>query len=103
VPACSQEIDFARSEITVRDGKGAKDRITMLPETLKPRLRDHLKKVKAIHDEDLAAGWGRVQNAGCRGRKVSQRTRRMALAVGLSAGEQVDQSPDEGAGRHAKG
>lgn len=56
-----QDIDFARNEITVRDGKGAKDRITMLPESLKKSLQEHLRKVKAIHERDLAEGWGRVQ------------------------------------------
>ena len=56
-----QDIDFARNQITVRDGKGAKDRITMLPESLHASLQDHLKKVKAIHERDLAEGWGRVQ------------------------------------------
>lgn len=55
-----QDIDFSRSEILVRDGKGAKDRITMLPESLKEPLQKHLKKVKAIHERDLADGWGRV-------------------------------------------
>jgi hypothetical protein len=49
------------NEILIRDGKGAKDRITMLPETLKVPLREHLKRVKAIHDRDLAENWGRVQ------------------------------------------
>ena len=52
---------FSRNEILVRDGKGAKDRITMLPESLKQPLKEHLKKVKAVHEQDLAAGWGRVQ------------------------------------------
>jgi integron integrase len=56
-----QDIDFERNEILVRDGKGAKDRITMLPVTLKAPLQEHLKKVKAIHEKDLAEGWGRVQ------------------------------------------
>ena len=56
-----QDIDFERSEITVRDGKGAKDRRTMLPESLKRPLQEHLKTVRAIHDQDLADGWGRVQ------------------------------------------
>ena len=56
-----QDIDFARKEIMVRDGKGAKDRITMLPESLCVPLQDHLRKVKAIHGRDLAEGWGRVQ------------------------------------------
>jgi len=55
-----QDIDFSRNEILVRDGKGAKDRITMLPESLKGPLQDHLKRVKEVHDRDLAAGWGRV-------------------------------------------
>jgi integrase len=55
-----QDIDFARNEILVRDGKGAKDRITMLPDSLKEPLQKHLKKVKAIHERDLADGWGRV-------------------------------------------
>ena len=56
-----QDIDFSRSEILVRDGKGAKDRVTMLPESIKTSLQQHLKKVKKIHEQDLADGWGRVQ------------------------------------------
>lgn len=56
-----QDIDFSRNEILVRDGKGAKDRITMLPASTKAALHDHLTKVKAIHQRDLAEGWGRVQ------------------------------------------
>ncbi len=56
-----QDIDFSRAEILVRDGKGAKDRITMFPLLLKTPLQLHLQKVKAIHEKDLADGWGRVQ------------------------------------------
>lgn len=56
-----QDIDFSRNEILVRDGKGAKDRITMLPESLKVPLQDHLKKIRIIHERDLSEGWGRVQ------------------------------------------
>jgi integron integrase len=55
-----QDIDFSRNEILVRDGKGAKDRVTMLPESLKPPLQEHLKRVKAVHERDLADGRGRV-------------------------------------------
>ena len=55
-----QDIDFARSEITLRDGKGAKDRITMLPESLTAPLQDHLRAVRTLHERDLADGWGRV-------------------------------------------
>jgi integron integrase len=56
-----QDIDFERTEILVRDGKGAKDRITMLPESLKASLKKHLRSVKAIHEKDLADGWGHVR------------------------------------------
>jgi len=56
-----QDIDFERKEILVRDGKGAKDRITMLPESLISKLQGHLKKVREIHKKDLSEGWGRVQ------------------------------------------
>jgi integron integrase len=56
----AQDIDFSRNEILVRDGKGAKDRITMLPESLKAPLQEHLRAVKAVHEEDLTDGWGRV-------------------------------------------
>ena len=64
-----QDIDFARNEILVRDGKGAKDRITMLPESLKAPRQACLKKGKAIHEKDLAEGWGRVQMPGALDRK----------------------------------
>jgi integron integrase len=53
-----KDVDFARGEILVRDGKGFKDRVTMLPETLSLPLREHLGRVRALHREDLAAGRG---------------------------------------------
>jgi integron integrase len=56
-----QDVDFDRNEILIRDGKGAKDRITMLPESIKAKLQEHLMGVKKIHEGDLADGWGRVQ------------------------------------------
>jgi integron integrase len=55
-----QDIDFARNEILIRDGKGAKDRITMLPSSLKKPLQEHLNKVKTVHERDLVEGWGCV-------------------------------------------
>jgi integron integrase len=64
-----QDVDFSRNEITVRDGKGAKDRLTMLPESLKKLLQDHLSKIKLIHEKDLAEGWGRVQMPNALDRK----------------------------------
>ena len=43
-------------QVIVRDGKGQIDRITMLPEHLKPLLQSHLKRVKIIHEQDLKKG-----------------------------------------------
>ncbi len=55
-----KDVDFALNQIIVRDGKGQKDRLTLLPQTVQTPLRLHLAKVKALHEEDLAQGHGRV-------------------------------------------
>ena len=55
-----KDVDFGRNEITIHEGKGAKDRMTMLPESLKAALQLHLERVRARHQNDLAAGLGRV-------------------------------------------
>jgi integron integrase len=55
-----QDVDFAQHQIIVRDGKGEKDRITMLPDTIVPFLQEHLQRVKLIHEADLAQGLGGV-------------------------------------------
>jgi integron integrase len=55
-----KDLDFARQEMTIRDGKGAKDRRTMLPGSLIAPLQAHLQTVKQIHTTDLAEGNGRV-------------------------------------------
>ncbi len=55
-----QDIDFNQNQIMIRSGKGAKDRVTMLPESLKKPIKDHLERVKAIHNKDRAEGWGAV-------------------------------------------
>ncbi len=55
-----KDIDFERNEISVRNGKGNKDRIVMLPGIVKNPLTDHLKTVKKIHDNDLKEGYGKV-------------------------------------------
>ena len=54
------DLDFSRRELTVRDGKGGKDRRTLLPEGLGQQLLSHLQQVREIHRQDLADGWGRV-------------------------------------------
>jgi integron integrase len=55
-----KDLDFGMRQITVRDGKGFKDRVTMLPESLIEPLQRYLQKVKEIHQEDLRAGFGEV-------------------------------------------
>ena len=55
-----QDIDFAYKQITVRSGKGGRDRVTTFPKSMEPLLKDHLNRVKAIHTHDLAAGYGAV-------------------------------------------
>jgi integron integrase len=55
-----KDVDFEQREIIVRDGKGAKDRITVLPRGVMPRLRMHLRQVYEIHQRDLADGFGAV-------------------------------------------
>jgi len=55
-----QSIDFAQNEITIRDGKGGKDRRTVLPGVVKPALQSHLANVKTLHEKDLGEGFGRV-------------------------------------------
>lgn len=55
-----KDVEFARREIVVREGKGNKDRVTVLPENLIAPLQAQLQKARALHEKDLAAGFGRV-------------------------------------------
>lgn len=55
-----KDLEFNRGEILVRDGKGQKDRITMLPQNVIDPMRTHLAKVRHLHEQDLAEGFGRV-------------------------------------------
>ncbi|MFZ5863106.1 MAG: integron integrase [Nitrospirota bacterium] len=55
-----KDLDFDYRQITVRDGKGAKDRVTMLPASLVEPIKGHLPSVKALHERDLAEGFGAV-------------------------------------------
>lgn len=55
-----KDVDFSTNQILVRDGKGNKDRLTILPEVVKEPLNKHLKKVRQLHQRDLQEGFGRV-------------------------------------------
>jgi integron integrase len=64
-----KDVDIARSQITVRDGKGGKDRLTMLPASARAVLVEHLERSRLLHREDLAAGFGSVLLPDALGRK----------------------------------
>jgi integron integrase len=55
-----KDVDFALHQIIIRGGKGDKDRVTVLPESVQPALREHLDRVRRLHDADRAAGFGLV-------------------------------------------
>ena len=56
-----KEVDFAGQQLVVRDGKGRKDRVTLLPASLQPGLRTHLDRMREQHQSDLREGAGFVQ------------------------------------------
>ena len=53
-------MDFERGQIVVHEGKGFKDRVTVMPESLRTATKEHLARVKILHEQDLKAGLGRV-------------------------------------------
>ena len=55
-----KDIDYKMKQLTVRSGKGAKDRVTTFPQTIISLLENHLAKVKILHHQDLAKGYGEV-------------------------------------------
>ncbi len=56
-----KDIDFAAKYIIIRDGKGFKDRVTILPESVVPELKEHLVRVRALHEDFLRRGYGDVE------------------------------------------
>ncbi len=65
-----KDVDFGRNEIVVRDGKGARDRVTMLPRALVAPLEAQLGGVAALHRRDIAAGAGGAPLPGALARKM---------------------------------
>lgn len=59
-----KDVDFDRNQIVVRGGKGDKDRVTMLPESLRLAMQAHLQRVRLLHKKDLAEGLGAVALPG---------------------------------------
>ncbi len=65
------DIDFDMKVLTVRSGKGDKDRVTTFPPSLQAPLEDHLEYVKIVHEGDLANGYGEVYLPHALARKYS--------------------------------
>jgi len=70
-----KDVDFERGEIVVRQGKGRKDRVTPLPDTAIPALREQLARARKVHERDLAAGFGSVRLPGGLERKYRSASR----------------------------
>lgn len=73
-----KDVSFDRSELLVRDGKGGKDRVTILPDVVRDRLRHHLERVKSQHAQDLSAGRGAVALPGALAAKYPAAAREWA-------------------------
>ena len=90
-----KDVDFTGGQVLVRDGKGAKDRVTMLPQSFAPALALHLERVKALHDSDLAQGVGAVYLPYALSRKYPNAAREWGWqfvfpAAGLSRDPEAD-------------
>ena len=70
-----KDVDFGRGEVLVREGKGDKDRVTMLPSAIVSRLTAHLERVRTLHAADLAASFGRVALPDALARKYTHADR----------------------------
>ena len=64
-----KDLDFARNQVTVHDGKGRKDRVTLLPPPLVEPLRRHVRRIEVQHAQDVKAGQGTVDLPGSLRRK----------------------------------
>lgn len=70
-----KDVDFVRGEITVRNGKGQKDRMTLLPASLKRPLAEHISRVRIQHQADLQKGYGAVALPDALARKYPNASR----------------------------
>src|SRR5262245_61272685 len=93
-----KDVDFAYRQILVRDGKGAKDRVTMLPGNLVQPLQQHLGKVRLLHGRDLKEGFGEVRLPYALARKYPRAGRAWAWQYVFPSGNR-SADPDGGVPR----
>lgn len=93
-----KDVDFGYARITVRDGKGAKDRVAMMPVNLAAPLQRHLEKVKVQHEQDLEDGFGEVYLPHALERKYRGATRSWAWQFAFPSAR-IAQDPRTGTRR----
>jgi len=93
-----KDVDFAQHQVLVRDGKGGKDRVTMLPERLLTPLQEHLRHVQLLHAQDLREGYGAVYLPHALERKAATASREWIWQYVFPA-EQRSEDPRSGAVR----
>ena len=84
-----KDIDFERNCMTIRAGKGNKDRETVLPEKITEEIRRHLSKVNALYNEDQKKGRGRSCHSRRTGQEVLECKSRVELVLGIPVRESV--------------
>ena len=95
-----KDVDFERGEVTVRDGKGAKDRRTMLPHGLVAPLRQEVERARALHHVDLDAGFGSVWLPHALARKYRNAHREFAWQYVFPARQRSTDPRDDAERRH---
>ena len=90
-----KDVDFAYRQVLVRDGKGARDRVTMLPENLVQPLQRHLGSVRALHARDLKEGFGEVRLPYALARKYPRAGREWAWQLVFPSGNR-SADPEDG-------
>jgi integron integrase len=91
-----KDVDFTYRQITVREGKGGKDRVTMLPEQVVQPLQAHLGRVRTLHQRDLAAGHGEVSLPNALARKYPRAGREWAWQF-VFPSKNLSADPESGA------
>ena len=91
----TKELDFSRGELLVRDGKGRRDRRTMLPQRLIPELEAHLAARRTVFEEDLRAGCGEVWLPDALARKFPKAPREWAWQWVFASGR-ISRDPRSG-------
>ena len=74
-------MDFDRGQIVVHDGKGAKDRVTMLPDKLKLELQRHVERVRLLWEKDMREGFGEVYLPEALARKYPNAARECYMSI----------------------